>query len=92
MSGKFFRREELWSDSTALADRARATGSVHINSKEIFLKCFIGLETWYEGSNQCEKMGKTSTIIEIGAKLSVGRQIESEEAKCLREISESLTS
>ena len=33
-----------------------------------------------------------SKIIEIGAKLSVGPQIESKEAKCLREISERLTS
>ena len=29
-------------------------------------------------------MGIASKIIEIGAKLSVGRQIESEEVKCLR--------
>ena len=39
------------------------------------------------------KIGAGAAIIEIGAKLSLGRQIESEEVKCLREImSERLTS
>ena len=56
----------------------------------LFLKCFTGPETWYEGSNQCELIEIASKIIEIGAKLSVGRQIESEEVKCL--ISGRLTS
>ena len=68
------------------------TGPDHINSKDICLKCFLGLETWYEGSNQCELIEIASKIIEIGAKLSVGRQVESEEVKCLRDIPERLTS
>ena len=38
------------------------TGSVHINSKEMVLKCFPGLETWQKGSNECE-------LIEIASKL-----------------------
>ena len=46
----------------------------------------------YEGPNQCELIEIASKNIEIRAKLSVGRQIESKEVKCLREISKSLTS
>ena len=63
-----------------------ATGPDHINSNKTWLTCFSGLETWYEVSNQCELIEIASKIIEIGAKLSVGRQIESEEVKCLREM------
>ena len=55
------------------------TGLVHINRKELSLKCFSGLETWYEGSNQCELIEIASKVIEIGAKLIAGRQIESKE-------------
>ena len=63
-----------------------------INSTKICLKCSTGLETWYEGSNQCALIEIVSKTIEIGAKLSVGWQIESEEVKYLKEISERLTS
>ena len=70
----------------------RLTGPDTINSTKLFLKCSIGLETWQECSNQCELIEMASKIIEIGAQLSVGRQIESEEVKCLREISGRLTS
>ena len=45
----------------------------------------MGRDTWQEGFNQCELMGIASKLIEIGAKLSMGRQIESEKVKCLRE-------
>ena len=68
------------------------TGWDTINSKEIFSRCFSGLGTCYGGSNQCELIEISSKIIEIGAKLSVGREIESEKVKCLREISGRLTS
>ena len=67
------------------------TGPDHITSKEMILKCFSCLATWYKSSNQCELIETASKIIEIGAKLSVGWQIESDEVKCLSKISESLT-
>ena len=56
------------------------------------LKCFTGLETRQEGSDQCELIKIASKFNELGAKLSVGRQIESEIVKCLREITARLTS
>jgi hypothetical protein len=49
-------------------------------------KCFPGFETLSKSSNQYELMGTAARKIEIGAKLSAVRQIESEEVKCLREI------
>ena len=68
------------------------TGPDTMHSKEIFLKCYTGLKTWQEGSNQCELIEMSSTIIEIGAILSEGQQIDSEEVKYLREKFKRLTS
>jgi hypothetical protein len=50
---------------------------------EILFRYFPGLETWWEGSNQCELMEIASRTIKIGEKLRARRQIESEEVKCL---------
>ena len=68
------------------------TRSDNIESKEICLKCFTGLETWYKGSNQCELLDIASTSLKSRAKLSVVWQIESKEGKCFRDSFERLTS
>ena len=59
------------------------TGLVLITNKDIFLKYFPDFKPWQEGSNQCQLMEIAWRVIKIRAKLSSGRQTESEEVKCL---------
>ena len=46
---------------------------------------FSGLETCQVHSNQCELIKISSKVIEIGAKVMVGRTIQSEKVNCLIE-------
>jgi hypothetical protein len=49
-----------------------ATGWDNRNGKEICVKCFPGLETWSEGSDQCGLIGIASNVIELWAKAERG--------------------